>query len=525
MLIQLAADALWRGSDSLPPGLLPTLDAGGMAEDCSLWKDSGSLLHGLVPGPGVKTILEGFKADEWLQEGPNGDSSNGTDAQACLHAGQALIVNSGAPSVSMSGACDVHTEACVASTVQATPARGVLQAGGDTGPSAATSGCNSQGSDEEYAKTMHADDDDAVGSMHSTGTNGSTPRTAKRSAKATLPARGAAAGSVKKPAAKGGRRASKPKSHASVQQRYRERQKAKTMELQEAREQLQDQAWQVDAMHAESAALKVSSPPPNAVACASGCLSTCFRLELSSHFVHSLQERLSYLELRVAVVDSQLGATSLWARTHPHSSQALPACPAINPIDFATPSVAPSPEFAMRLDSGGVAAVEHGGQHRRDTPVTPSGSWPPPHLRNKPPHPPRSPLGTFSSRNAVQATEVVGGARGPEVAVPTEASQLPEYLESTLSALQSFMVGLEASSDALVRPRCLPCVYTEHSFAICVIFIQHTVSPRQLLFVAPQLLQRLANRKSSACRSRPYTIVLNRQIPALDRRLSGTYGS
>ena len=288
MLMQLAADALWRGSDSLPSGLLPTLDSIGVAEDCSLWKDSGSLPQGPLPGPDVKDVLGSFKVDEWLREVPNGDSYNGAGIQA--HATQPLVVTSAAPSVCMSAACDAHTETCGVSAVQPAPAGGRTQAGADTDPSAETRGCNSQGSgsDEDYTEAMHADDEDAAGNVHSTSANGGTSKTGRKTSKATLSTRAvAASGVTKKRGAKGRRRTANPKSHASVQRRYRERQKVKTMQLQEARYQLQDQARQVDAMRAESAALKVSVHPHlNALVRASGCQDRFHSaLTLTSHHI------------------------------------------------------------------------------------------------------------------------------------------------------------------------------------------------------------------------------------------------
>ena len=152
----------------------------------------------------------------------------------------------------------------------------------------------------------------------------------------------------------------------------------------------------------------------------------------------------------MAVVDSQLIAASLPASAHPHASQAPPACPEIDRIDV--PSTSNS--FAMCLDSGGGAVVGHAGQHLHGALRAPTAPWPSSPLGKEPSHPPRIPLGMDACGNVFKATEAGGGVHGPAVAVPEEAAQLPEYLASTLSALQSFMVGLEASSDA---PVCLHC--------------------------------------------------------------------
>lgn len=251
--MQLTVDALWRGSGSLPAGL----------DDFSLWKDSGSLPQGLLPGPDVKSILEGFRSEVWLQEPAHGDSSNCAAAQ--VDDTPQLIVTSGTPSEC---AAEAPTDTCGTSASKALVARGkLLQASAHPAPSAATSDSNGQGSDKDDTEMMHTDNEDAAGSARNTPQGAWEARgKASRSsanASATLTPRSAAAG-VKKAGAKRSRRTSAPKSHAYVQQCYRERQKAKTMELQEAREQLQDQAQQVDAVRAQSAALKVRGTVPHA---------------------------------------------------------------------------------------------------------------------------------------------------------------------------------------------------------------------------------------------------------------------
>lgn len=170
------------------------------------------------------------------------------------------------------------------------------------------------------------------------------------------------------------------------------------------------------------------------------------------------------------MVDAQLVAASLRACAPPRTSQPPPGCPAIDPVAFATSMHA---LVATRPGSGASAAVREVGARE------PGSSWgvlagprPPSPFMAGPIHPPRSPLGTSACTNAFPGVESRGCAPpcmpncGPRIAsaratpttaAPSEASQLPEYLQSTLSTLRGFMDELQISSDGPVRTHCLPC--------------------------------------------------------------------
>lgn len=271
VLLQLAADALWRGS-----GQLRTFDGASLLDDCSLWKESGSIPEGLLPTPNVKSALDGFKAEEWLQEDPNADSSNtNTPADDAPH----KTVTSGTPSVCASAAGDTFAQNCggasamkprveagsAAEPALAPPA--ALSTAPPTAPSAAPSAApsvatsgNREGShkEDDHDTPMQDQDDDAMEDSLRSGSGKRGDRKAPTVRVAMNSPREAGSGGVKKVGGgKGGKTRSNVKSHASVQQRYRERQKAKTVELQEARQQLLDQAQNVDVLRLEANKLKV----------------------------------------------------------------------------------------------------------------------------------------------------------------------------------------------------------------------------------------------------------------------------
>lgn len=170
-----------------------------------------------------------------------------------------------------------------------------------------------------------------------------------------------------------------------------------------------------------------------------------------------MQERLSQLEVRVAVVDSQLVVASLRLGTATKLSQTHPGCPSPSPLAFITPlsTFSRHPSLGNNATSRDALQKEQVDLDRLYNSPSPFTTGPnhPLYLHGN-----SSCLSTFKVGDQAGSSDKLpivgcgpGNARGTPEAVPKEASQLPVHLQSTLKILQNFMVELQAASVVPVR--------------------------------------------------------------------------
>lgn len=171
-----------------------------------------------------------------------------------------------------------------------------------------------------------------------------------------------------------------------------------------------------------------------------------------------VQAKLSRLEVRAAVVDSQLMAASVRSAQQPQAPAANTSCA------FGLMPEAPNSPFVHAPHPGQEFDCRGGLKEQNDLEFFCDA--PPPFNSNQSSgfHVGSACVDPFQSQDiggvAAPTHSMPLPARGcglgqPNAAagpVPTDASQLPMYLQSTLNTLQSFMVELQAASDGPVRP-------------------------------------------------------------------------